>query len=330
MAYVRDSLRGIGRSERLTVKRTMAILELFSTRRKKERGEVPDVFVYDELPKELRIQVIFILHDALGQSTSEHGFATEVYKVYVEILEQLSRHFGRQKLADGDVPEQILANFLLREANVEHWLDAVELSCRMMEAVGYGWDYKQTALAKLTPDEAIADLNHRFLQHGVGYQYVSGKIIRCDSQFLHAQVVRPTLALLQDKRYRGANDEFLKAHEHYRKGEVKDCLTDSLSALESTLKTICKIRGWKSQPKDTAKPLLDICFSNGLIPAFLRSHYSALQSTLESGVPTLRNKLGGHGQGVEVVSVPPHYAAYALHLTASAIQFLIEAEKNLP
>ena len=44
----------------------------------------------------------------------------------------------------------------------------------------------------------------------------------------------------------------------------------------------------------------------------------------------MRNKLGGHGQGSQVVPVPPHYAVYVLHMTGSAIQFLIEAEKNLP
>jgi hypothetical protein len=53
----------------------------------------------------------------------------------------------------------------------------------------------------------------------------------------------------------------------------------------------------------------------------------ALRSTLESGVPTARNKLGGHGQGTEVVEVPEHIVSYALHLTASAIVFLAEAEK---
>lgn len=309
----------------------MAILELFSSRRKKERGDVPDVFVYDQLPYELRVQAIYIVHDALGSSYLEQsGFTSPAYKAYVEIIEHLLRHLGRNRLAEGDVPETILANFLLREQNVEHWLDAIELSCRMMHVVGNDLNYKQLMTLKLSAGEAIADLNHRFLQHGVGYQYVSGNIIRCDSQFLHAQVVKPALDLLREKRYQGANDEFLKAHEHYRKGEIKDCLADSLSALESTLKTICQKRHWPFKPTDTAKPLLDICFKHGLIPPFLQSHYSALQSTLESGVPTVRNKLGGHGQGSQVVNVPPHYGAYALHLTASAIQFLIEAEKALP
>jgi hypothetical protein len=291
----------------------MAILDLISTRRKKESGEAPDVFVYDALPRELRVQAIFVLHDGLGRSCSDDGYDTPAFGVYRGILEQLARHFGTQKVANGEVLEQILANFLLQESNVERWLDAVELSCRTMQAVGSNYNYKMGASTKLTPDEAIADLNHRFLQHGVGYQYVSGKIVRYDSQFLHAQVVKPALDLLQDKRYQGANDEFLKAHEHYRKGEIKDCLADSLNALESTLKTICHKRRWTFQSKDTAKPLLDICFKNGLIPSFMLSHYSALQATLESGVPTVSNRLGRHGQGPDIRDVPAHYAAYALH-----------------
>jgi hypothetical protein len=308
----------------------MAILELFSTRRKKERGETPDVFIYDQLPRELRVQVAYIILDALGKSTANSGYSTPAHNAYEEILEHLIRHFGRQKLATGERVEEILANFLLQEPNVEHWLDAVELSCAMMQGVGSDNNYRYHAETKLTPDEAITDLNHRFLQHGIGYQYDSGKIIRIDSQYLHAEVVKPALALLQDKGYKGANDEFLSAHEHYRKGEIKDCLTDCLSALESTLKSICTKRRWKFDPKATAKPLLDICFKNGLIPTSLESHYAGLRSALESGVPTLRNTMGGHGQGPEVVAVPPHYAAYTLHLTASAIQFLIEAEKALP
>jgi hypothetical protein len=216
----------------------------------------------------------------------------------------LCRHFGRITLAEGVLPDEQLANFLLREPAVDHCIDAIELSCRYIEKSGISYDYTTYVRTKLKPAE--------------------------DSQFLHAEVIKPALALLHDKRYQGANDEFLKAREHYRKGEVKECLANCLKALESTLKAICKIRGWAFQPTDTAKALFDTCFKNDLVPAFFQSHYAALKSTLESGVPTVRNKLGGHGQGPQVVTVPPHYAAYALHMTGSAIQFLIEAEKSLP
>jgi hypothetical protein len=305
----------------------MAILDLFSTRQKRQRGGAPDVFVYDQLPDALRIQIIYILSDAIG-APLVHTYATPAAEVYQDIVNNLRRHFGRVTLADGAFAHDQLANFLRLEPDVGRCLDAIELACRVIGK--FDAMYEHSVYAKLKPDEAIADLNHRFLEHGVGYQYLSGKIIKTDSQFLHAEVIKPALALLQDKRYQGANDEFLKAHEHYRKGEVKECLVNCLKALESTLKVICKIRGWVFQPTDTAKALLDICFKNDLVPAFLQSHYSALKSTLESGVPTVRNKLGGHGQGTQVVTVLPHYAAYALHMTGSAIQFLIEAEKNLP
>ena len=36
--------------------------------------------------------------------------------------------------------------------------------------------------------------------------------------------------------------EFLKAHAHYRSGEMKDAITDANNAFESTLKTICDQR----------------------------------------------------------------------------------------
>jgi hypothetical protein len=308
----------------------VAILDLYSNRRKRELGEGPDVFIYDQLPQPLRIQIAYILTDAIGQKYSRTGYATAAFNLYEGIVDSLLRHLGRLSLLEKHSRvDDPLESFILKEPGIEACLDAVELSLNLLERYS-DYKYQGECHTRLTPAQAIADLNHRFMQHGVGYQYVSGAIIRTDSQYLHAEVVKPTLALLQDKRYKGANDEFLKAHEHYRKGEIKECLTNSLKAVESTLKTLCTIRGWSYQPTDTVKPLLDICFAKGLFPAYLQSHYSSLRSMLESGVPPLRNKLGGHGQGPEVIPVPPHYAAYALHMTGSAIQFLIEAEKDLP
>ena len=78
------------------------------------------------------------------------------------------------------------------------------------------------------------------------------------------------------------------------------------------------------------KFLIEVCFDNGLIPSFWQSHYSSLRNLLESSVPTGRNKLSGHGQGTTPVSVPNHLVAYMLHMTASAIVFLAEAEEKYP
>ena len=135
--------------------------------------------------------------------------------------------------------------------------------------------------------------------------------------------------LLRARDYAGAQAEFLNAHEHYRHRRGKEALAECLKALESVMKAICAKRGWKHDPNATSKALIQVLFDQGLIPTFWHQHFSALRSTLESGVPTARNKFGGHGQGTQVVEVPDHIVAYVLYLTAAAIVFIAEAEKSL-
>ena len=151
-----------------------------------------------------------------------------------------------------------------------------------------------------------------------------------DSQFIHSEAIKPVLTMLSDPTYKGANEEFLKAHEHYRKGRYKECLNECLKAFESCLKTICKKRNWQYDDKrSTVKDLIQIVFDNELIPTFMQSHFSALKSTLESGLPTARNRQSGHGQGPTQVIVPEYIAGYALHLTASNILLLAKADEEL-
>ncbi|RLC17483.1 MAG: hypothetical protein DRH93_17590 [Deltaproteobacteria bacterium] len=184
--------------------------------------------------------------------------------------------------------------------------------------------------ASYVADQVIEELNARFLESGVGYQYVEGEIIRVDSQFIHSEVVKPALKLLAQKKYLGAQQEFLKAHEHYRQKNYKEALNESLKAFESTMKAICDKKGWQyDRGRATAKNLIDVCFDKNLIPLFWQQQMGSLRSLLESGVPTGRNKLGGHGQGATPTHVPQHIVAFVLHMSASCIVFLVEAEKNL-
>lgn len=94
------------------------------------------------------------------------------------------------------------------------------------------------------------------------------------------------------------------------------------------MKIICQDRKWPLPPKPTAKTLLETCFTNGLIPQHLHSHYNSLRAVLESDVPTIRNNLGGHGQGSTAASVPDYMARQRLHLCAANILFLMMQMQN--
>ena len=305
----------------------MPILNLFSKRQKELRGEKPDVYVFDDLPKPLRVQIVHIVRDAVGTDEYNQSAAEATYE---SVHQALCREYGLFALKEhASSYSEAVFDFFLKTDDFERAIDIVELCFAVINSYIRN-KYNYDTHVKIEPDAAIKELNDRFKEHGIGCQFESNKIVRIDSQFIHSEAVKPALQLLQDKMYKGANDEFLKAHEHYRNQRNKECLNECLKSLESVLKSICDKHNWNYSSNDTSKKLIDICLKNGLIPQYLQSQFSSLRSLLESGVPTIRNKLGGHGQGTNAVTVNKDIASYCLHLTATSIVFLAEHEKHLP
>ncbi len=303
----------------------MPTFDLFSKRQKRARGEMPDVFQYEALPKPFRVQVVHILRDALGELTH---YDETVSKAYGFIHNTLAREYGLFALNDdgrSGLYDSSVYQFLLETEDIERALDVIELAFRYINKVARGYAYSSRAQQRIEPDAAIEELNSRFLEHAIGYQFESNEIIRIDSKLIHREVMQPTLQVLSEKKYAGANREFLSAHDHYRRGRYKECLNECLKSFESTMKAICKEQQWPYGESDTAKKLLEICFLKGLIPPYMQAHFSSLRASLESGVPTLRNKISGHGQGAIPTEVPRYLAAYMLHLTASSILLLADA-----
>ena len=302
----------------------MPVTDLFSKRQKRSRGEVPDVYQYETIPNQLRVQIVQILEDAFGELDYNPNWGPDSSAHAFEFIHKtLCHEYGVFTLGRShDSDSESVANFFLQTNEVEEVIDVVELSFQFLN------DNLQER-DKLILDEAIDELNYRFREQGVGYQYESGQIIRVDSQLIHSEVIKPALSMLSAPMYKGANAEFLSAHGHYRARRYKECLNDCLKAFESCLKTICKKRGWKYANKDSARYLIDIVFQHKLIPAFIESHFTGLRSTLEAGVPTVRNKMSSHGQGTEIISVPESIATYALHLTASNILLLARSDDEM-
>jgi len=272
--------------------------------------------------------------DALGGSTDYNDGYKGTRRAYELIVETLCREYGVFELDSEDRYRgrnyyRELVKFFLEEESVDKVLDVIELSFRVVDAMTRNFEFLHTAKANERADHAIKELNSRFQEHAIGFQFAEGEILRIDSSLIHSEVVKPVLVLLQSKDYAGAQAEFLRAHEHYRKGNAKEVLNECLKALESAMKVICEKQKWAYPANPTCSALIQVCLDNKLVPIFWTQHFSALRSTLESGVPTARNKLGGHGQGGEVITVPQHLVSYVLHMTASCLVFLIESEKSL-
>ena len=70
----------------------MAIVELYSDRQKKLRGEIPDIYQYEGIP--LRVQIVHIIKDTFGESTSIFGGDYTALQLYKYINNTLCREYG--------------------------------------------------------------------------------------------------------------------------------------------------------------------------------------------------------------------------------------------
>jgi hypothetical protein len=308
----------------------MAIYDIFSQRQAAKKPKEQDPLRYD-LPEPLRQQICYILKDAIGYAVKRNPLGyrelTEGIKWWQQIVHAVKRERGLDRLsAAGNACDECLEAILGHDPEIA--LDLIDVAFRFIDKVARSRRGDWTFHGRTDPDDAIDELNHRFAQHGVGYRFEEGKLIKLDSEYLHSEVVKPALELLHAKGFEGPSEEFLKAHEHYRNGRFKEAITNACHSFESVMQAICDKRGWPLPSPPTAKPLIDTCIRHGLIPAELNSQLGALSKTLES-LPSVGNKKGRHGQGPDVQNVETHYAAYALHLAATNIVFFVQAEKAL-
>lgn len=298
----------------------MGILDIFSKRNKDNQKSI---FKYDEIPQPLRVQIAHIWRDAIGQyATGSYYTHSSSNATWDFIHKALCKEYGLVSLSSKgyNVLDKCIC-FLQEEKSVERVLDIIELSFRVIDKKirheRASWSDKGITQP---PDDAIQELNKRFQEHGIGYQYLNGKIVRVDSDFIYREAVEPAVNLMFGEGFEGASEEFMKAHEHFKKGNDKEAVTEALKAFESTMKTIFIKKGWELPNKQNANPLIKKLIEEGLIPQF--------QENSLLGLPTIRNNLTAHGQGEKSVEIPRHLVAYALHLCATNIVFLIEAYKT--
>lgn len=319
----------------------MAIHDLFSKRQAQLRQQAPDVLHYDDIPQVLRVQIVRIMNEAWWQ-LRRVLYAPPERTVYGDIKEILCHEYGlldsRQLFDDPTTGHHGLICYFLDLVQTERVLDVVQLGfCAILDAPGkhstvaipFGEELSEhnlRASATAAARRAVQELNDRFREHRVGYQFSERKIMRVDSEWMHAEVMKRCLVILSGSDYSGAQDEFLKGHEHYRVGNMKEAINECLKSFESVMKVICGKRRWSGAEDASASKLISICFEGGLIPSFWSQHFTALQSLLKGGVAPARNKLSAHGQGAIPTDVPRHLVSYVINMTASAILFLAEAE----
>ncbi len=284
--------------------------KLFSRRKAELAGEVKDVFEYNLIPVSFRNQVVHVLSAAIENLSSR-------YNLYDSIEKGFSKHMGVLSLGrPGNSIENVM-NYII-QSKTDQCLDIIDYILHLYWETYNSYSYENVG------SRTINEINYWFKYNSLGYEFINGELIRINDMHIHQEVVIPSFFLLSDKRFSGADDEMRKAYAFRRKGDNKSAIIEACKAFESTMKSICSIKKLNVDPRATASHLIKTLKDNSYFPSYLDSHIDGIRITLESGLPTTRNKIAGHGQGEEVVSVPDEFVDYALNLLATNIVFLVK------
>lgn len=303
---------------------------IFSKRSGAWRSGMLDSWAFDEIPKALRNQII-------------DEFQIRALGLYINaVAGDLLVEWGEPRIEGSEEYNRLLEE--IRGAK-EYWkvLDFVEgvLTCprnmRQMEYISEEEDRLEEKVSEWNFDDfweyggslkdvkqSAADaINMRFREHRVGYEFVERMVIRVDSQYCHAEVVKPALQLLHNSRFKKAEKIFLDAHKHYRRGEGWQAVAGCGVAFTEVLKEICRKRKWAFDEKRAdIRSLVNVVLREGLVDSKLhRGMFDHLKGLLWDGVPPARNE-AVH----ESVEFPVESVAFVLHVTASAIWYLVAAD----
>jgi hypothetical protein len=216
------------------------------------------------------------------------------------IRETLCDEKGRDSLGGDRNDARADLLYYVEHGESDGFLDAVDVGATVLH--GYIRDHQEEQRerwgSKLDADDAIDEINFRFRDAGVGFQIISGKIVRVDSQY---------------------------AHEHYRAGRYKEAVNEAAKAFESLMKAVCDQKGWTYNKGARASDLLKVLRAHKLWPEYLDASFDQLVATLASGLPKVRNDASAHGQGAVPTTAPSYVAAYALHLAAAKMILVAEA-----
>ena len=319
--------------------RRYGMRELYSIRIKENSGD-PEVFIY-EFPEAFRNQFIAIYKRYFGDSSVE-----EIWRIYEQcdylydfladiscnICKMFAEEKGLKSIENNDL--ESLERYI-DSCSCDDFLDLIDFILgEYVENKEIEEDLLENNI-NILPEylsaskQAVKDLNHRFKQNAIGFEFIKGEIIKKTNTVTHEKIVKPALKLLHNEEFRSAEDEYLKAFEFYRKNNNEEAISNASKAFESTMKIICKGMGYEyDKDKDTASKLLGILQKNKFYPSYLNNHMNGLQMALSSGATTIRNKDAAHGQGSEIRNVEDNYVEYILNLVASNIVFLCNIYKE--
>jgi hypothetical protein len=152
--------------------------------------------------------------------------------------------------------------------------------------------------------EFLRLVNDRSELFRVGVRLEGKRFVTINSEHLYEEILRPTVLLLNDSRFAGVDDLYIKAFERVRGGDPAGAITAATSAVETMLRI-----GLNRSDGNLAKLCAQAQSMNWLTPAVAET---------AKKLYVLRSESDAHGPGTE----QDELAMFALHIAGSVLLYL--------
>jgi hypothetical protein len=239
--------------------------ELYSDRESSLKNK--DVFNYDKITPQFKNTVFYFIQknldifefvDLYRDIILHHGIRRKIDETYLKNPTTFQNNFisGFENLIDS-------------QNNITFYLDLIELF-----------------LIKIREEkiEIIFSINKIFYKYSLGYQIdeIKYQIIKIDSKHIYQETTKQVLLLLNDTRFKNADDEYRKAFEELKNGNYEAVLVEANKAFESTMKIICELKEYNLPNKHSASALIAHLRKNNFIENFQDEKFNGLAKTLHS------------------------------------------------
>ncbi len=166
----------------------------------------PTIYQYDILPAVFRRQVIYIWMSAIGPyaALEDHSSLNILRNpppasnaIWIHIFSTLARELGMFALGDKDANPFVQCQQYLLNTDTNGALDIIDLSFHVIDRNIRRLSFDDIRYSKITqtPDDAIEELNVRFQEHGIGYQFKMRKLVKIVAQYTHEPIIQPVISL---------------------------------------------------------------------------------------------------------------------------------------
>ena len=160
-------------------------------------------------------------------------------------------------------------------------------------------------------------INQIFELHDCPWRISDGEFFKLDSDFVGARLAANAHDSLALNGLSGAADEYAKARRYLGSGDVREAIFFAGHSFESVMKVLSGLN------HANGDRLIKELGTQGLFDDLPEDVRAGFMDQVLRALPFLRNKLGGHGQGKDVVAIPPAYGDLAIQIAAAFQNFLI-------